>query len=533
MTSEPRRSETVTAPTDGHEHGVWRNPLVWRALVGGALGLCLLIWSQRSEIAIARLVGVGLVTVGVIASIGSMTSRPRRWAELATGLAATIAGVGIVGAGTESPDVVGRVAGAAMVIIAVRELYESRDPAHREDGTWLLVKVAGLFVGGWLLLSFPGTLLHAVLILVGLGLLAGAGLVVSIAVETTDDALGDSADSMRDVGAYVVDWLRDRPKLIDHRDTLVRSLYLEGSIRRTRFGRFATLMFLSSAISAFGVVTDSTATVIGAMLIAPLISPLMAMGLALMMGWPRRLYRSAIVALAGLGIAIGVGLVAGWTSPVVIDVALNSQIAARSSPTVLDLAIAVAAGAAGAYGLSRPDVSDSLPGVAIAIALVPPLSVVGIAYSQGEWEAGNGALLLFFTNAAAILLVGGATFVVTGVAPINRLADNQRRVRTATASLLVAAAIVVGGLLLNGAELTRTALVRSEVDAAVQTWLDDFDEHRVLAITLRPGEVVVEIGGPEVGRPDVDDLAPALIDILGADTQIEVRLTRELVDRPG
>jgi len=160
-------------------------------------------------------------------------------------------------------------------------------------------------------------------------------------------------------------------------------------------------------------------------------TPLMGMAISLVMGWPNRLTRSAVVAAAGILLAISIGLLLGWIAPTVIDTTTNGQILARSTPTILDMITAVAAGAAGAYGLSRPDVSDSLPGVAIAISLVPPLSVVGIAYSQSDWEAGSGALLLFATNMVAILIVGGITFVFTGVTPLARITENQHRVRTA------------------------------------------------------------------------------------------------------
>ena len=146
--------------------------------------------------------------------------------------------------------------------------------------------------------------------------------------------------------------------------------------------------------------------------------------------------------------------------PASVDIATNSQIVSRSLPTVLDLVIAVAAGAAGAYALSRPDVSDALPGVAVAISLVPPLSVVGITWSQGAWDESFGALLLFATNMCAILVVGGVTFILTGVTPVRRVAENQRRIRASLAGLAALATIVVGALLLNGLDIARAIASR-------------------------------------------------------------------------
>ena len=104
----------------------------------------------------------------------------------------------------------------------------------------------------------------------------------------------------------------------------------------------------------------------------------------------------------------------------------NSQITGRVTPRLLDLVVALAAGTAGAFAMSRDDVADSLPGVAVSIALVPPLCVVGISLSAGEWDHTWGALLLFLTNLLSILLAGGAIFALLGLGK-----GNDRRYQTA------------------------------------------------------------------------------------------------------
>ena len=156
------------------------------------------------------------------------------------------------------------------------------------------------------------------------------------------------------------------------------------------------------------------------------------------------------------------------------------------APT-LDLITAVAAGAAGAYGLSRPDVSDSLPGVAIAISLVPPLAVVGIAWSQGDWSAGSGALLLFATNMVSILIIGGATFVATGVAPIRRLAENQNAIRTAASAVVFMALVVLAALLLNGAQISSDLVERIAIEGSVEEWLEDQPSYALVSLQLDDG----------------------------------------------
>ena len=98
----------------------------------------------------------------------------------------------------------------------------------------------------------------------------------------------------------------------------------------------------------------------------------------------------------------------------VIDIETNSQISGRISPRLLDLFAALASGAAGAFAMSRKDVADSLPGVAISISLVPPLCVVGVTLSTGEVSAAMGAL--FVTNFFSILLTGGGVLALLGLA---------------------------------------------------------------------------------------------------------------------
>ncbi|MGI9612016.1 MAG: DUF389 domain-containing protein [Acidimicrobiales bacterium] len=333
--------------------------------------------------------------------------------------------------------------------------------------------------------------------------------------------------SYTDATSVVADWLRDRPKSADDRQALYGKILYEGPDASKRVGRFFALMGFASVIATGGVIGDSTAVVIGAMLIAPLMTPLMGMAISLMMGWPNRLLRSGLVALAGILFAVAIGVVLGLTSPTAFDTATNSQIVARTSPTTLDLLVAVAAGAAGAYGLSRPDVSDSLPGVAIAISLVPPLSVVGLSFSQGDWSAGNGALLLFATNMLAILIVGGLMFVITGVTPIGRLADNQQRTHTSLVAVAGVATFVIGALLLNGSEIARNIATRSQIEGSVESWLDPHLAHDVVDVQIEGDTVTAVIIGPSDGAPDASTLANKLTSELNRETTAVVRLVVE------
>jgi uncharacterized hydrophobic protein (TIGR00271 family) len=219
-------------------------------------------------------------------------------------------------------------------------------------------------------------------------------------------------------------------------------VFYEGTRQRSDLERFAVLLFLSTLIATYGVIGDSTATVIGAMIIAPLMRPIMATTAGLVMGNPKRTGLSFLVVVLGvIGVIVVSWLVTEITVTRVISFETNSQITSRTSPRLIDLYVALAAGAAGAFALSRDDVADSLPGVAMAIALVPPLCVVGIGLAQGEIGAASGAMLLFITNLLAILIAGGLVFALLGLnsATMKGLTREARR----WAFLLIALSIMV------------------------------------------------------------------------------------------
>ena len=205
-----------------------------------------------------------------------------------------------------------------------------------------------------------------------------------------------------------------------------------------------------------------------------------------------------------------------------VDVTTNTEVLSRISPTAADLAIAIAAGSAGAYALARRDVSDSLPGVAVAIALVPPLTVVGLCWQQQAWSAGNGALLLFLTNAAAIIVAGGIMFVAVGAAPLRRVREDQERLLTGVVGAFAFAAMVILLLLLNGTQLAQTELARADVDQVLADWSEQHPEHRVEDVQqLGDGTLTIDLVGPE-RPPELRQLSRDLEDATGGNTPIRL-----------
>ncbi|GIW14107.1 MAG: hypothetical protein KatS3mg062_1546 [Tepidiforma sp.] len=182
--------------------------------------------------------------------------------------------------------------------------------------------------------------------------------------------------------------------------------------------RFRLLVVFSCVIATLGLVGDSTAVVIGAMLVAPLLGPIMALALALL-GGARREPLAPMWSLAeGTLTAIVVSYLLTEllrASPFAVLETVPGEIQARTRPNPLDLGIALAGGAVGAYGLVRLRAADALPGVAIATALMPPLCTVGIGLSLGDRGIWGGALLLFVTNLSAIISAAAFVFLLSGV----------------------------------------------------------------------------------------------------------------------
>lgn len=168
------------------------------------------------------------------------------------------------------------------------------------------------------------------------------------------------------------------------------------------------MLFLSGVIASLGLLAGSTAAIIGAMIVAPLMGPITAMAFAITMGNRRLLKRSLFSVVSGAVLTVATAYLI--CSLIGLNT-LNSEILERTQPTLIDLAIGLAAGAAGSFATTRKDISSALPGVAIAVALVPPLSVIGIGLAFESKDVVTGSTLLFVTNLAGIILSGGLIFI--------------------------------------------------------------------------------------------------------------------------
>lgn len=193
------------------------------------------------------------------------------------------------------------------------------------------------------------------------------------------------------------------------------ALFIERKLGSPSSTRFWGLLVLAAIIASAGVVGDSTATVIGAMIVAPLMTPILGSALALVLADRSQVVRCVLLVLGGALAVIAVGMLLGWIVAPPDAFASNSQVASRISPRLIDLLAALATGTVGAFALVRADISDTLPGVAIAISLVPPLAVSGLLITVGRYHDASEAALLFATNVAAIVATGTVVFLLYGI----------------------------------------------------------------------------------------------------------------------
>ncbi|MFA5504280.1 MAG: DUF389 domain-containing protein [Vulcanimicrobiota bacterium] len=197
---------------------------------------------------------------------------------------------------------------------------------------------------------------------------------------------------------------------------------------------YFVLLVLSTLIASYGLISDSSATVIGAMIVAPLMGPILGLGLALVSGNTRLFYRSLTASFLGSGLVILTGLlVAGIVGPDNIDYAVR-ELAGRTRPTLYDLAIGLAAGLAGAYCSVHPRLQASVAGVAVAVALMPPLAVTGLTLAGAltgrvAFISVLGSFMLFLVNFLTIEMAAAVVFLMARVGKIQSLVGEKSFLR--------------------------------------------------------------------------------------------------------
>lgn len=211
---------------------------------------------------------------------------------------------------------------------------------------------------------------------------------------------------------------------------------------------YVIMNVLSAIIACYGLLENSPAVIIGAMVVALLLGPIMGIAIGIVDGDKIVLRKALVTEFIGTGLVCAVSLILGWIHH---DMPLTQEIISRTAPNFMDLMIALAGGAAGAYTLIAPGLGLSLVGVAVATALVPPLSASGILLARGDYALAGNAFLLFFTNVIAIHFSASVIFVIfkcdrESVKP-RAILNSLKRDWLGSAVLLVLGVILINNLL--------------------------------------------------------------------------------------
>lgn len=313
----------------------------------------------------------------------------------------------------------------------------------------------------------------------------------------------------------------------EQRRDVLAQLFFEGEDRAPFLSRFAALLVFALLVAVCGLAADSIAVVIGAMLISPLTTPILGLATALIHGWSRRIAEAGAILIAGSVAGAGLAFVALLVLPEPAAITLSSEeLIARTEPSLLDLVVAIVAGGAGAYVLVRQEAVGALPGVAIAVALVPPLATVGMMLELGEPARAGEAALLYLTNLAGIVLASGVVLLIAGVRP--ELVDGRlpRGARFGVASAALAVVAIAVPLAVLTTERVSRELDEQEAARVLDDWAEG-DNLRVTDIDVGNDAVRAAIAGFSVPR-DVDVLADRLSAALGRPVEVKLGWTREL-----
>jgi uncharacterized hydrophobic protein (TIGR00271 family) len=231
------------------------------------------------------------------------------------------------------------------------------------------------------------------------------------------------------------------------------------------------------------------------MIVAPLMTPILGSVLSIATGDGRNLARSLLLVASGAVSVVIVGYLVGLLVPYDTVAATSTQVVSRIHPHLIDLVAALATGAVGSFALVRSDISDTLPGVAIAISLVPTLAIAGITLESHAPHQAVGATLLFLTNVAAILLSG---LIVMGLYRVRRtenLTDKARSGRLSLVVVLAFVALIAVPLAATSQRIAKETVDASKVQTVATAWAEPAG-WRIADVQPQGGSIVVQAAGP-------------------------------------
>lgn len=530
--------DDAPAPTDGEGRVAVRahpalNPATVKGAVAVLLGAATLLLPDLSVTLVNLAVGIGLAVSGGTDIWFALAGR-RRVRRRGSRLLALVRGIGsllfvlvllvLAAAGVEATLSLALLVGLVGVYLGVRGVITIVATLLRRDRPGRAVRLASgctAIAFGVLAFAAPETTTEG--LIVGAALLALVlGTILLAYGLRTHGPSGRSIDPATATIAEILwDWVRGADIGSDRRENLAETLYFEEPGRAGKLVAWWVMLALSVAIATFAILLDSTAVVIGAMLIAPLMVPILGLAGALVNGWSRRAGRSVLLLTGGIGAAIILSYALSAWAPIVVAFDTNTQITSRVDPTLLDMMVAVAAGAAGAFATVNTRVASSIAGVAIAVALVPPLAVVGISLGAQRLDDALGAFLLFLTNLVAIVLAAAVVFVLAGFAQPARLRARPSAVLVTIAPFAVLAALILVPLVFASEGLIATSTQQRAAQDVVEEWLGPDTDLQVDRVQVSTDGVEVHLTGPSEAPP-IDPLQTGLGEALERPVAVSV-----------
>ncbi len=261
-------------------------------------------------------------------------------------------------------------------------------------------------------------------------------------------------------------WIRSIPRLtIEERRNIIADVQNDS---KANFD-YLILVALSSSIATLGLLSDSPAVIIGAMVVAPLMSPILAIGLATTTGAKKLLKDALLTLFVGALLSIVIAVILTWVNDELPFISLHQmpgEVLSRTRSSPVDLTIAIAGGLAAAYATTRPKLSAALPGVAIATALMPPVCTIGIGLALQNWQVASGSGLLFITNAVAIAFASGLIFLARGFSKEQRFGDAKVPATLWISTILVVVLLIP--LTYFSLRIIRQAEETRRIDAVVE-----------------------------------------------------------------
>ncbi|MFN4288445.1 MAG: TIGR00341 family protein [Brevundimonas sp.] len=315
--------------------------------------------------------------------------------------------------------------------------------------------------------------------------------------------------------------VREGRRGVDHASVSAH-VYGEGALS----GRYMVMTIISAGIAVLGLMLSSPAVVIGAMLVSPLMGPIIALGFSLaLLDWDEM--KRAIKALAiGLGAALLVAFILTLLSPLKEP---TSEILARTRPNFFDLLVAVFSGVAGGYAVIRAR-GETIIGVAIATALMPPIATVGFGLATGSLIIAGGAFFLFMTNLLAIAFAATLTASFYGFRPHYRERPRPWRALGVISVFLVLSVPLIFSLASIGLESRAAGETRRTLDALFADAGGQLN-----SLDVRADGRALSVRALISTRQVIPDAEASLAERLGRLTSdsVEVRLDQLVVSDPG